>query len=93
MLALSGTISHACTALSALWYYILAEAQQAFRDDKTPIRLGLVGGRIIGEVFAGLLLGDRHSFLNQDPGWRPIPEFTRNGKFGRAELIAQAMQA
>lgn len=76
-----------------LWYYILAEAQQAFRDDKTPIRLGPVGGRIVGEVFVGLLLGDRHSFLNQDPGWHPIPEFTRNGKFGMAELIAQAMQA
>ena len=76
-----------------LWYYILAEAQQVFRSHKTPIRLGPVGGRIVGEVFAGLLLGDPYSFLNQDPGWRPIAEFTKNGKFGMAELIAQAMQA
>jgi hypothetical protein len=76
-----------------LWYYILAEAQQAFVDNTTPIRLGPVGGRIVGEVFVGLLLGDRHSFLNQNPHWHPIPEVTRNGKFGMAELIAQAMHA
>ena len=76
-----------------LWYYILAEAQQEFVNNKTPIRLGPVGGRIVGEVFVGLLLGDRHSFLSQNPHWKPIPEFTKDGKFGIAELIAQAMQA
>ena len=76
-----------------LWYYILAEAQQAFVNNQTPIRVGPVGGRIIGEVFVGLLLGDRHSFLNQAPLWQPIAEFTRDGEFGMAEQIAQAMQA
>jgi hypothetical protein len=76
-----------------LWYYILAESQQVFKDNNTPIRLGPVGGRIVGEVFAGLLLGDQHSFLNQDPNFRPRKDFTRSGKFGMAELITQAMQA
>src|SRR5262249_3600783 len=76
-----------------LWYYILAESQQPFVDNNTPLRLGPVGGRIVGEGFAGLLLGDAHSFLNQDPLFRPLHEFTRGGKFGMAELIAQAMQA
>jgi hypothetical protein len=76
-----------------LWYYVLAEAQQEFVNNQTPIRLGPVGGRIVGEVFVGLLLGDRHSFLNQAPHWQPIPEFTKDGQFGMAELIAQAMQA
>jgi hypothetical protein len=76
-----------------LWYYILAESQQVFENNQTPIRLGPVGGRIVGEVFAGLLLGDRHSFLSQDPLFQPIAEFTKDGKFGIAELIAQAMQA
>lgn len=79
-----------------LWYYILAEAQQQFKNDKTPIHLGPVGGRIVGEVFAGLMLGDRHSYLNQDPCFQPFPEFTRSGKkggdFGIAELIAQAQK-
>jgi hypothetical protein len=79
-----------------LWYYILAEAQQELKTDKTPIRLGPVGGRIVGEVFAGLLLGDKHSYLNQDPHFAPFPEVTRNGKkggdFGMAELIAQGQK-
>lgn len=76
-----------------LWHYILAEAQQEFVNDDTPIRLGPVGGRIVGEVFAGLLFGDSHSYLQQHPGWRPIDSFTRNSQFGMAELIMQARQA
>jgi hypothetical protein len=79
-----------------LWYYILAEAQQAFQKkpkDDTPIRLGPVGGRIVGEVFVGLMLGDRHSFLSQDPLWSPSKDILRDGKFGMAELITQAMKA
>jgi hypothetical protein len=80
-----------------LWYYVLAEAQQAFEDDATPIRLGPVGGRIVAEVFIGLLLGDQYSFLSQYPSWRPFKQFTADGteegKFGMAELIKQAMKA
>lgn len=76
-----------------LWYYILAEAQQAFKNDATTIRLGPVGGRIVAEVFIGLLLGDQCSFLSQYPSWRPIGAFTTRGKFGMAELIKQAKNA
>ncbi|MEA2601351.1 MAG: hypothetical protein QOF89_2343 [Acidobacteriota bacterium] len=77
-----------------LWYYILAEAQQQFDGhDKTPIHLGPVGGRIVGEVFVGLLLYDRHSYLNQDPTWEPFQDFFKDGKFGITELIGQAMKA
>lgn len=82
-----------------LWYYILAEAQQQCLradgsiDDDLPIRLGPVGGRIVGEVFVGLLWADSHSYLQQHPGWRPFDEFTRSGNFGMAELILQARQA
>lgn len=70
-----------------LWYYVLAEAQQQFQDNKTGIRLGPVGGRIVGETFVGLLWGDSHSYLRQHPGFRPRTEFQRNGVFGIAELI------
>ena len=76
-----------------LWYYILAEAQQAFRNNATTIRLGRVGGRIVTEVFVGLLLGDQHSFLSQNPSWKPFTDFTHRGKFGIAELIKQAQNA
>ncbi len=76
-----------------LWYYVLAEAQQQFKNNETPIHLGPVGGRIVGEVFVGLLLYDKHSFLNQDPTWEPFQDFQKDGKFKMADLISQAMKA
>jgi hypothetical protein len=72
-----------------LWYYILAEAQQQFVSDDTPIRLGPVGGRIVAETFIGLLLGDPTSFLAQDPNWAP----NVSRKFTISELIARATAA
>ena len=86
-------ISPAFADNAPLWYYILAEAQQMFIDNNSPIQLGPVGGRIVGEVFVGLLWGDSYSYLQQHPGWRPFDEFTRDGKFGIAELILQAREA
>lgn len=63
-----------------LWTYILAEAMQ-FKEsvtipvqDKVSIntpRLGPVGGRIIAEVFLGLMFGDHHSLLSLAPHWKP----------------------
>jgi hypothetical protein len=87
-------ISRRFAGNAPLWYYILAEAQQAFEDNSTPIRLGPVGGRIVTEVFVGLLLGDQHSFLSQEPTWKPFEAFTNNeNEFGIAELIKQAKNA
>ena len=77
-----------------LWYYILAEAQQQFVDNDTPIHMGPTGGRIVAEVFAGLMLFDKHSFLNADPSFEPIKEFrSATGQFGMAELLKQAILA
>ncbi len=75
-----------------LWFYVLAEAQQQFRTNETPIRLGPVGGRIVAEVLVGLLLGDRHSFLVANPEWRPFSEFTRHGRFEMGDFIARALE-
>jgi len=76
-----------------LWYYILAESMSVFKDNDTPIRLGPVGARIVADVFAGLMVHDRYSFLNQeDPTWTPNKDFLKDGEFGMAELIAQPMQ-
>ena len=76
-----------------LWVYVLAEAQQQFSKDSTPIRLGPVGGRIVAEVFAGLLLVDRHSFVAQQPNFQPFADFLVNKRFGIAELVGQSMLA
>jgi hypothetical protein len=37
------------------------------------------------ETFAGILLGDSHSFLSQDPTWTPM-----NRDFKMADLIRMA---
>jgi hypothetical protein len=65
-----------------LWFYILAEAQHRWQEEArskktdeekntTPTHLGQVGGRIVGEVLIGLLLGSSQSFLKLSPGWIP----------------------
>ena len=83
-------ISPAFANNAPLWFYILAEAQQQFVDNDTKIHLGPVGGRIVGEVFVGLLYGDSTSVFNH-PLWRPYDDFLNNGEFGIADLIKQAM--
>jgi Animal haem peroxidase len=69
-----------------LWFYVLAEAldgwkkrvisegksNNAVEADLVPVTLGPVGGRIVAETIVGLMLGDSHSFLRQDPNWEPI---------------------
>ena len=81
-----------------LWAYILSEAQvMSWKNasgpvsDKTPIRLGPVGGRLVAEVFASLLRGDHTSYLYAEPTFTPIPDFTHKGTFGLAELINVAL--
>jgi hypothetical protein len=68
-----------------LWTYVLAEAAHGFRtkpeneivhtsegDKKIPTpKLGDVGGTIVAETFAGMMLDDRNSFWNLWPKWEP----------------------
>ena len=63
-----------------LWTYILAEAMHHEEDVSIPViptrtiktpKLGPVGGRIVAEVFLGLIFGDSNSMLNQDSLWEP----------------------
>ncbi|HJU06542.1 MAG TPA: heme peroxidase family protein, partial [Nitrospiraceae bacterium] len=67
-----------------LWFYILREADVK-GDGK---RLGPVGGRIVAEVFIGLLQGDKMSYLNQDPDWEPtLPTAGSAQDFKMADLL------
>ena len=83
-----------------LWAYILSEAQvtswekaagSGLAKDDIPIKLGPVGGRIVAEVFAALLRGDPTSYLRRKTRFRPIEKFSRDEKFGLAELINAAL--
>ena len=67
-----------------LWTYILAEA--ALKKDPVEIpvtekkkiatpKLGAVGGRIVAEVFLGLIFGDNNSYLSLEPNWQPPAPF------------------
>lgn len=72
-----------------LWFYILAEAQAPIVDkfgvdvefneiellsgQGAKTQLGWVGGRIVAEVFYGLLDSDRESYVNAAPkDWKPM---------------------
>lgn len=74
-----------------LWVYILAETfdhtvTNKFGKSKV---LGPVGGTIVAETFAGLLIYDSHSFLNQDPRW--TPKLASKGRFGLREFVNYAI--
>src|SRR5262249_17807015 len=46
-----------------LWFYVLSEAEQQFKNKDPPISPGQVVGTIGTETFVGLMLADSHSFL------------------------------
>lgn len=74
-----------------LWVYVLAETFSHVREGKFNVKstlLGPVGGTIVAETFAGLLKYDSHSFLNQDPRWKPE---IGKGRFGLKEFVQYAL--
>jgi hypothetical protein len=66
-----------------LWYYVLAEAERL----ADGLRLGPVGGRIVGEVFIGLLQLDPNSYLAAAPGFRPTLPTQTPGDFRMTDLL------
>lgn len=76
-----------------LWFYILREAERTLRtgvnDPEAEFgghHLGSVGGLIVTEVILGLLWHDHHSYLFQDPLWKPTLG-TTPGQFLMSDLI------
>jgi hypothetical protein len=70
-----------------LWFYILKEAELQ-REPYNGERLGVVGGRIVAEVFLGLLERDANSYLRRDPSFRPYrPIAPMDGQFGIGDLL------
>jgi len=66
-----------------LWYYVLKEAQVL----EDGLKMGPVGGRIVGEVFIGLLKADRSSFLSADRNWKPTLPSATAGDFKVTDLL------
>ena len=68
-----------------LWYYVLKEAEVV----ADGLHLGPVGGRIVAEVFIGLLQTDPSSYLAAQPRWRPtLP--SRTGTFRMTDFLTFA---
>jgi len=82
-----------------LWTYILAEAFHNQRSDVIPVteknktittpQLGPVGGRIVAEVFLGLMFGDNDSYLHQHAEWSPA--LGSGGEFRLKDLVNYAL--
>ena len=66
-----------------LWFYILREAELL----ESGLRLGPVGGRIVGEVFIGLLKADAESYVNQAGDWKPVLPAAVSGDFRMTDLL------
>jgi len=54
------------------------------------LRLGPVGGRIVGEVFIGLLKADNTSYLAAQPNWIPVLPSATAGEFHMTDLLTFA---
>lgn len=72
-----------------LWYYVLKEAAHFHRGE----RLGPLGGRLVAEVWIGLMLRDPDCFVWADPGWLPragVCGCLREGEYGMVEFLSYA---
>lgn len=66
-----------------LWYYILKEAEIM----EGGLRLGPVGGHIVGTVFANLLKADASSYIAAKPDWKPTLPSATPGDFRITDLL------
>ena len=82
-----------------LWTYILAEAPNNRTSLGIPVKpamnistpqLGPVGGRIVAEVFLGMLFGDNDSFLSAQPDWTPSIR-GKGEQFALRDIVAYAL--
>jgi len=77
-----GDISSRFLTSTPLWFYVLHEAFK--RED--GLRLGPVGGRIVGEVLIGLVQADPTSVLRV-PDWRPLIPVRAAGQVLMQDLL------
>jgi hypothetical protein len=68
-----------------LWFYTLREADKFNHG----VRLGPVGGLLVGGVIVGLMQRDPNCYLNAAPGWKPSLGATP-GQFAITDLLDYA---
>ena len=88
-------VSAAFAGKCPLWTYILAEARRSLFHPPSNqalhrTRLGPVGGRIVAEVFLGLLTKDETSFFSNPTPW--VPDLGNGRAFELKDLLNIALQ-
>src|ERR1700676_2084388 len=90
------TVSPVFVKNCPLWTYILAEAMHHQETVKIPVkeslsittpRLGPVGGRIVAEVFLGLIFGENPSVSSLEPTFCP----KNNPNFALKDFVSYAL--
>lgn len=69
-----------------IMHYILKEAEPT----QNGLHLGQVGGRIVAEVFIGLLKADPYSYLSVLPSWTPELPSRTSGDFRMVDFLTFA---
>ena len=85
-LAELGGLGQGLDRSTPLFCYVLKEAQLV----ADGLHLGPVGGRIVAEVFFGLLQQDPTSYLAVEPTWRPSLPSRTPGDFRMVDLLTFA---
>ena len=80
---LSELASYGMDTSTPLWYYVLKEAEVM----ESGLRLGPVGGYIVGKVFADLLKADASSYIATNRNWRPELPSATPGNFRITDLL------
>ena len=80
---LSDLVPYGLETSTPLWFYVLKEAE----IEQSGRRLGSVGGRIVGEVFVGLLKNDPSSYLAAQPNWTPALPAAAPSDFRVTDLL------
>ncbi len=85
-LALFGDFGANLDQRTPLWLYVLREAELL----EDGLQLGPVGGRIVAEVFVGLLQMDADSYVGADPTWTPTLTRRNTADFDMVDLLTYA---
>jgi hypothetical protein len=83
---LSELKSYGWDTSTPLWFYILKEAEVK----ENGLRLGPVGGYIVGKVFIDLLRADKSSYVAAQPNWKPELPSATSGDFRMTDLLTFA---
>lgn len=86
-LGIDAAVSGGLQDQAPLFFYIMKESELAASNS---LHLGPVGGRLVAEVFIGLLSGVSGNYLHDNPKWTPELPSGAKGQFALTDLLTFA---